>query len=84
VLARPYPRAVAGTPLRWRFDPASRAFELEYVATDGETEVFIPPRHYPAGYEVRVEGADAVAETRLLRLSGAGRVKAQVSPRGSV
>src|SRR5206468_10218462 len=31
VLARPYPRAVAGTPLRWSFDRQERSFELAYV-----------------------------------------------------
>jgi endoglycosylceramidase len=84
VLARPYPRAVAGRPVAWRFDPGARVFELEYAAEgDGEAEVFVPPRHYPDGYEVAVRGGEAVSEAgaRVLRIAGAGRVKAQVSPR---
>jgi endoglycosylceramidase len=79
VLARPYPRAVAGTPHRWQWDAAARIFELEYTGDGGETEVVIPPRHFPAGYELQVEGAEAIAEDRLLRLRATGPVKAQVS-----
>jgi endoglycosylceramidase len=102
VLARPYPRAVAGTPLRWSFDRPRRSFELEYVPRppseiellDGaETEVHLPARHYPDGYEVAVEGAEVVSEANdpLLRLvsSPSGRpvgvhVFPQVSPHSFV
>ncbi|MEX2196811.1 MAG: cellulase family glycosylhydrolase [Thermoleophilaceae bacterium] len=79
VLARPFPRAVAGTPESWAFDPASRAFTLQYATrrADGgslapglETEVFLPPRHYPGTYEVDVTGASVTSPpgARVLRL----------------
>ncbi|MGJ8670485.1 MAG: cellulase family glycosylhydrolase [Oceanococcus sp.] len=65
-LARPYPKLIAGTPLAWSFDPASKRFELSYSAArvdDGgrfsdaaETVVFIPEVQYPQGYTVSVEG----------------------------
>ncbi len=88
VLARPFPRAVAGVPSGWRFDRSTGVFEIEYSAGGAaqETEVFIPPRHYPGGYDVHVTGGEVASEpgARLLQLSGPGRVKAQVSPRTSV
>lgn len=60
VLARPFPRAIAGTPTRWWWDRAARRFELAYATTpiDGAlapgatTEVWVPARHFPSGYEV--------------------------------
>jgi endoglycosylceramidase len=70
VLARPYPQAVAGTPRRFGFDRADRRFELEYsTARPGggryrfraDTQVFMPRRHYPRGYDVRVEGGQAIS-----------------------
>jgi endoglycosylceramidase len=102
VLARPYPRAVAGTPRRWSFDRQKRSFELEYVPRppagieldDGaETDVYLPARHYPDGYEVAVEGAEVVSESNdpILRLVSTRvgrpvgvRVFPQVSPPGFV
>jgi endoglycosylceramidase len=30
VLSQPYPQLVAGTPRGWRFDPATRVFQLTY------------------------------------------------------
>lgn len=56
-LVRPYPRAIAGQPVRFGFDPATRLFELEFdpkEGVSGETEIFIPQRHYPDGWELQV------------------------------
>jgi endoglycosylceramidase len=70
VLARPYPQAVAGTPERYDFDRDTKLFELEYstarlgggsFAFGIDTEVFVPRRHYPHGYDVSVEGGEAVS-----------------------
>jgi endoglycosylceramidase len=58
VLTRPYPRAVAGTPLRYRFDRWGGLFELVYSlrpaaggrpAAELQTEVLVPERHHPFG-----------------------------------
>ena len=94
VLVRPYPQAVAGTPERWSFDPATRVFELAYSLrpaggkrpTYTPTEVFVPRRHYPKGYSVEAKGARVVskpnAQLLLLRAKrAAGRVEVRVSPR---
>lgn len=56
-LVRPYARAIAGAPVRFGFNPATRLFELVFDGREnvsGETEIFIPHRHYPAGWEVQV------------------------------
>jgi endoglycosylceramidase len=64
-LARPYPQAIAGTPIRFSFKPESRRFKLVYrtkVARArarfhrGLTEVFIPKVQYPDGYRAHAQG----------------------------
>lgn len=51
-VVRPYARAVAGEPLRMRFDRATRVFELEFrhdPAISAPTEIFVPDFQYPHG-----------------------------------
>ena len=84
-LVRPYPQAVAGTPLAYAFDREATAFEFSYAARRGVTEVFVPELHYPDGYAVEVTGAAKVispARSRvlMLRTAGAGEVKVTVKP----
>ena len=94
MLARPYPRAVAGTPLGWSFDPAGRCFELDYapVPAGGTleagtvTEVFLPRRHFGGGYEISAKGADVISapDESVLRLgprAGAEQVNVVVTGR---
>jgi endoglycosylceramidase len=93
VLSRPYPRAVAGTPLRIEFRPAERELELAYAtrapggaaAGDGvPTEVAVPPRQYPSGFEVEVEGARAEPDAGRVLLHadpGAEEVRMRLRPR---
>jgi endoglycosylceramidase len=94
VLVRPYPQVVSGTPEGWSFERATKAFTLAYSTTgpDGrafgagaETEVFVPVRQYPGGYDVTVEGAQVVSQAgeQVLRLAagaGATRVSVRVVP----
>jgi len=94
VLARPYPRAVAGTPLEIAFEHRSRrcwlAFALRTpsgrsVDPSERTEVVIPARRYPNGYEVEVEGARVVSRAgatilELVADSGRDRVGLLVRP----
>jgi endoglycosylceramidase len=79
VLARPYPRAVAGTPRSFGFDPATRRFELDYSTGSPrgrrldrriDSEVFLPRIQYPDGYRVEVAGARVVSDpgSRVLRV----------------
>jgi len=87
IFSRPYPRAVAGTPTGFRFDPEARRFDLDYsteppgdraIGRRAQTEVFIPPVHYHGDYEVDVEGARVVSKPgrRVLRLRNAPRADA--------
>jgi endoglycosylceramidase len=66
LLARPYPEAVAGTPLSFGFDYSSLRFKLKYStrrAGGGRfhrrtiSEIRIPRVQYPHGYRVLVSGA---------------------------
>ncbi len=94
-LVRPYPRAVSGTPSQWHYDSASRIFEFVYSTTpaggaalpaQAETEVFVPDRQYPEGYQVTVTGAQVVSGegNQLLHLvnqSGAAQVIVRITPK---
>jgi endoglycosylceramidase len=94
VLERPYPRAVAGTPERFRFENRARAFELVYTTSapgaeslspDAETEIYVPDRHYGSGYRTEVSGARIASGSgervfRLVNLPEADRVVARVLP----
>ena len=54
-LVRPYPRAVAGTIIRYGFDRRRRRFELVFrrdPRVTAPTELFVPALHYPNGVEV--------------------------------
>ncbi|MEA2448914.1 MAG: endoglycosylceramidase [Thermoleophilaceae bacterium] len=96
LLARPYPRAVAGTPKGWAFDAASRRFELTYTRRRASghgsfrrraaTEVVVPKRRYRHGYKATVTGGKRVSRrgARVLRIHArkrARRVKVTIVPR---
>ena len=56
-LVRTYPRAIAGHPLAHSFDVNNGTFRLKFQTLDnvnGKTEIFVPRRHYPNGYEIKV------------------------------
>lgn len=95
VSSRPYPRAVAGTPTSYGFDPETRRFKLTYSARTpagkvlgprARTEVFLPPIHYRNGYRMQADGAKIVTKrnARVLKLKrrrGAEEVSLRVRPR---
>jgi endoglycosylceramidase len=93
-LARAYPQAIAGTPIRFSFNPASRRFNLLYTPrrasrhgrfTHGLTTVFLPRIQYPNGYRARVSGgsiAYTVGQRLLIRAEPhVQRVALSVAPR---
>ena len=92
-LARPYPQAIAGTPRRWSFDPASRRFELVYDRRraggkgrfrHGITDVFLPRVQYRHGARIEVRGAAYSRDGQHLLLVAsphAKRVRVEVTPR---
>ena len=56
-VVRPYARAVAGAPLRMRFDRRTRRFEFAFrhdPQVDAPTELFVPRYQYPQGYTATV------------------------------
>ena len=94
-LVRAHPRAVAGTPRSYSFDPASNAFALTYsterangrgpYASGALTEIALPELLYPRGYAVEVSGARLVSAARstVLRLrsrTGEREVRVRVRP----
>ncbi len=94
ILDRPYPRAVAGVPRRWKWDAQSRTFELDYttaLAAPSEspsrtTTVWTSPLHYPRGYKVAVDGARVISRPnarvlRLRTLPRSGHVELRLTPR---
>ena len=91
----PATQAVAGTPLSFDFDRATKRFEFTYDTKRasgkrrfrrGLTDVYIPRLHYRRGYRVRVTGATEVGhrgdQHLILRAKrGARRVSLVVTPR---
>ncbi|MCC6748868.1 MAG: cellulase family glycosylhydrolase [Deltaproteobacteria bacterium] len=61
-LARPFPRAVAGTLVRFTYDATARRAELVYDArAEGITELALPARTYPTGADLTLSGVDGAA-----------------------
>jgi endoglycosylceramidase len=75
-LVRAYPRAVAGDDVTFAFDTATRGFTLSYTAAAGITEVMVPARLYPKGYDVTASNACADSST-------AGRLLVQATAAGA-
>ncbi len=86
-LARPYPRATAGTPLGWEWDRAQRRFEVRWstARVDGggrfgrkaQTELVLPPAAFPGRFRVVVNGGKVVGSKRARRLRVAATRNAQ-------
>jgi endoglycosylceramidase len=95
LVVRPYPQAVAGTPLRWSYDRETDRFRLSYSTERasgagrfrrGLSDIFIPRLHYRRGYRVSASGAAILsapnAQHLVLRSRPAARsVTVTVSPR---
>jgi endoglycosylceramidase len=87
-LTRVYPRAVAGTPESFVFDPVANAFHLEYLPSaagggGAQTEIVVPAARFPDGYSVAVDGGRVVsspgAPVVLIEATGAGLVTVDVT-----
>jgi endoglycosylceramidase len=58
-VVRPYPELVAGDPVSWSFDAASSTFTFTYrpdPSLAAATEIAVPARRYPSGYQVACGG----------------------------
>lgn len=87
-LARPYPRATAGTPLKLSFAGDTGTLDYEYATTGskgkrhpggGITEIAMPKANYPAGYTVAVAAEQATVISKpdapVLRLRAASKAE---------
>jgi endoglycosylceramidase len=83
---RPFARAVAGSTVKQAYDPASHTFSLGFVASAGVTEVSLPARVYPSGFQLTVTGACADVSSTPGRLllrpdSAGGAVSVRIAPK---
>lgn len=98
-LARPYPRATAGTPVSLAFDGTSGTLDFAYAtgAPEGRalasdlTEIVMPAANFPAGYTVTLDGdaADVVSapDAPVLQLranAGATEVRVRAVRKGTL
>jgi len=88
-LVRPYPKATSGTLLSFEYKFNTGVFSMDFISmnTGMPTEIFIPERHFPDGWEIEVQGAqwssdhDWATQTLKLTISEAGKeVHVQISP----
>lgn len=72
ILARVFPRAVAGVPLSYGFNVRNGRFRMRYVSRPGivaPTVISVPTQiQYPHGYVVRVTGARRISRPDASRL----------------
>jgi endoglycosylceramidase len=83
ILIRAYPRATAGTPVKWL--PVGKGFYYWWLAKDGVTEIVLPRRQFPRGYIVAVKGGTVVsargAEVLVVRTRKGAGAQVAVAPR---
>lgn len=70
-VVRPYAKAIAGQPLRQRFDRTRGVYEFTFrhdPAITEPTEFFVPNLQFPKGYYVELSDGDYTADTDNQRL----------------
>ncbi len=84
-IIRPFARAVAGDAIATSYDSTAHVFALAYTPTAaGVTEVSMPARAFPSGYDVSLAGGcvDATHPGVLLVRSDAGAAKIELKVTG--
>lgn len=70
MIVEPYPRAIAGSPISYQFNPSTHTFTMSYskIGASGRevsfllpTEIFVPVSDYPNGYNVDVNGGYVIS-----------------------
>jgi endoglycosylceramidase len=85
-LVRPYPQRIAGTPRGISYDPGTATFLFRYQPerlSTAVTEVFLPERSFPGGYQVSCTGCSyeiAGSHLRLTADADADEVTLRVQP----
>ncbi len=96
-LVRPYPLAVAGTPTRLAYDPATRTLRFSWSTSragggrfprGAVTGLAVPASVYPSGYGVTVTGGSVVSgcrgsEVAIAAAPDATTVTVTIAPNGS-
>jgi endoglycosylceramidase len=94
VLAEPYARLIAGTPVSNSFDPATGTYQLTYSTQSPTAQQFgigactaieIPSIQYPTGYQVQVTGGEVTSSpgSGVLEVTStvsSGPISVSVSP----
>lgn len=65
-LIRTYPKATAGKIVSLNFDPASKNFSMTFLSNTSiqqATEIFVPDRFYPSGWNLSVSGTSHYTQT---------------------
>jgi len=68
-VVRPYPERTAGTPLSYGFDASASTFTFVYqpdASLRAPTEVAVPDRLYPSGYQVDCDGCQVQRKSGAL------------------
>jgi endoglycosylceramidase len=96
-LVEPYPQVIAGTPMSWGFDPATRTFSFKFTtaraggghfAAGAPTDIATPALVYRGHYAARVSGG-AILSARgapvlaVAACAHASRITVMVTPSGS-
>ena len=71
-LVRPYPERIAGDPIAYAFEPATSTFTFTYTpdrASALPTELVVPARTYPAGYQVTCDGCAFTQDAGALHIT---------------
>lgn len=60
-LIRVYPKATSGELLKFSYDPNNHLFRMQYIndrKINAPTEIFIPKRHFPNGWNLNITGVE--------------------------
>ena len=80
---RVYPRATAGKLRSFSYNPETKVFLMSFISggfSNQTSEIFVPDKHYPAGWNLRVTGATHYTQTvdvtrQLLKLTITDKAK---------
>ena len=70
IACRVYPRATAGRLDSFSYHPATKLFRMKFISNSSiiqPTEIFIPDRYYPSGYNTNISGGNYTLEADAAR-----------------